>query len=342
MKIEQINSNNNLENIKNMLENNESLKHDYNFIKYVVLKYKNNIEFIMKIGNEFIESEENELIWRIELSIILEKILPENFNEEYKLINKTKYKGTRVLIELEKLRDKNLEKKAEMGFIYFDMLYRESKEILDYYASKMIEEIFEEINLSKLIHKQCRTPEKIDEIGIYNFIFSIINNYDHNLSNYISVYPNAIKGIVERIRYIQNNWNKYEENEEIERYSEMFNMIGEYFYESKTTLDETQIIYFIAKELGVQDKVYKYDPINNLYDYSVEHENLNNDELSIKEKIEQDIIKEEINSTLENIKAYRDIKKIMISKIFYNDERNLEEILESEEKCKIIKIDTKK
>ena len=319
----------------------ESVKQNYEFIKYLVLKFKDNSEFITTVADNYLNNTNTD--WESkELSIIMESVLPREVAEKYEMINETLYFEKRLEVEIAEARDSKLESVIGMGFwLIFDQ-YNGSDIILDYYAQSMINEIIKDnnINFETMLHSQFKAPNIIDEIGVNNYIINFIGYYDSMLSSYISTHLDLIDNIRNKIKGIQINWDKYKMTDEIKRYNSMFDMVHDYMSISESNMSETDILYYVAEELGIKDKVkYYYNT------YSLE------DEFSFDfdEEVMDDIVKFELGNSLKERLIYLNIRKIMLNQLFSSKPTDLYSIIDVEEnkkhdnssKCKIIELNLK-
>ena len=76
-----------------------------------------------------------------------------------------------------------------MGYLLVFEQFKESPIILDFYAKKMIDGIFEEYNihLDAKLHEDFSCPEELYRLGINNYLLRFIGDYDSMLANYLSV-----------------------------------------------------------------------------------------------------------------------------------------------------------
>ena len=148
-----------------------------------------------------------------------------------------------------------------MGFWFLFDQYNGSDVILDYYANNIIGEIIRDnnINFEKMLHSQFKSAREIAEMGINNYIVNFIGYYDSMLSSYVSTHLNIIKPIANRIKIIQDDWDKYVSADEAKRYNNMLTMVHEYMNMSDSNIKEQEVLYYVANELGIKEKVKQYD-----------------------------------------------------------------------------------
>ena len=147
----------------------DELKKDYDFVKYLVLKFKDNTDFITMVADYYLDNTDTE-IERIELNILMSQLLPNGLASKYGISSEAAYYTKRVEIEIAKAKDSSLESMIGEGFLLIFDSYNSSDIILKYYAESMINEIIKDnnINFEKMLHTQFKTPNKIDEFGVNN------------------------------------------------------------------------------------------------------------------------------------------------------------------------------
>lgn len=322
----------------------ELVKQDYEFVKYLVLKFRDNPEFITAVADNYLDNTDTD--WeRRELNIIMEKVLPKELSEKYEMVNETLYFEKRLEVEIAEVKDSKLETMIGMGFwIMFDQ-YNGSDVILDYYANNMIGEIIRDnnINFEKMLHTQFKSSDKITEMGINNYIVNFIGYYDSMLSSYVSTHLDIIKPIANRIKLIQDNWDKYSSVDETRRYNNMLDMVHEYMGMADSNMEENEVLYYVAKELGIIEKVKQYDG-------SKEAEERFEEEYGYglyddcDEEVMDDMVRFEIERNLKERLVYLRVKKIIMNQLFSDKPSDLYSLIDDEpqskgtSRCKIIKL----
>ena len=323
----------------------EKVTKDYELVKYLVLKFKDNTEFITTVADHFLDNTDTD--WeRRELGIIMEKVLTTDLSDKYSVMNETAYFTKRVEIEVAEVKDPKLETMIGMGFwLIFDQ-YNGSDIILDYYANCLLGEIIRDNNIDfeKMLHTQFKSAEKIEEVGINNYIVNFIGYYDSMLSSYVSTHLDLVKPITNRIKYVQDNWDKYSSKDEAKRYNNMLDMVHEYMNMSDSNLEENEVLYYIAKELGIVDKVKQYDGSKEAEE-SFEEEygfGLYDD---CDEEVMDDMVKFEIDRNLKDRLTYLKVKRIIMNQLFSDKSLDLYSLIDEDKKqssgtarCKIIKL----
>ena len=160
------------------------------------------------------------------------------------------------------------------------------------------------------------------------------------LSSYISTNLDLINNIRNKIKNIQTNWDKYKENDERKRYNNMLDMVHEYMGISKSNMFEADILYFVAKELRIKDKVKYYDnPFPKEEEFSFDDD----------DEVVDDMVRFELEHSLKERLVYFNVKKIMLNQLFSSNPTDLYSIISNGEdnnqdnssSCKIIKLKQK-
>ena len=303
----------------------EGVKKDYEFVKYLITKFKDDIEYICEVADFYLKDLDDE-ITRIELIIIMTELTKNNKekNHNYKIILESIFKLKRVKIEMGKIEQgEEYSREVGMGFIVIFDQYNKNKTILEFYAKRIIEEIFVEydIDLEKILYNRFKTPEELDKMGINNYIIEFVSYYDPMLSSYLSTNIELMTELKTKIEEIQKKWNLNIKNKEIKKYTILYEKVHEYItnYGSDSILDETTIMYYVAKQLGITKQLMKYD------------------RMPIKYEIDEEFIIDTLRDSFEDNILVRNVRKIM-EEIIFSDSIPEEKTI----KCKIIKINKDK
>lgn len=199
----------------------EEIKKNYEFIKHMIEIFKDDKDFINQISEEYISKFDSDNINVKELFIIMADLLE---NSKY-FDNYTFYNLKRSLMyfqemmiitsEINDIIDPILKQEKGMGFVLItlDDELGKSDIILKYFAKKFMEEIFYEdgiLTLNEIIHSQFSKFEKLEKIGIKNFILNYVGVKDTNLASYLYSHIELISDLVNDIKNISINWEKYE------------------------------------------------------------------------------------------------------------------------------------
>ena len=244
----------------------DHVKRNYEFVKEVILIFQNDKDFISKVANTYLENCQEE-INILELLIILCNLYKDakDLKIKYNILVESNFQSIRVASELAKIQDPE-NKNIGLGFIYVLDKYSSSRIIMDYYAQKMIDAIFEEeeIDLEKYLHQYHHNFNEIEKLGINNYLLSFISYYDKALSDYLCVHIDLLKDLRNRLEIIKENWEKFEKRLEQVKYEMILDYTHEYMEQFlfDTMFSEAEILYTIARELGIAEKVFYYDSID--------------------------------------------------------------------------------
>ena len=247
----------------------EKLKTNKEFVKFLIFKFKDNLDFICEVANYLIKNNENNLD-RIEIIIIMCKLI-ESDNERkihYLLCAESIYQYERIQIEY--IRNNSSEYDVNvigMGFYLLFDKYNDNEEVLYFFADKMLRSLIDEktIDLEKILHDQFDSPEEIDNLRINDYLLNIVSTYDSMLSSYISIHIDLLTNLRKTISHIQKRWNYYLDYQESKRFLKMFDAVHNYLTnEEYGLLDETTLIYYVGKQLGVSNQISKHDTIRYL------------------------------------------------------------------------------
>lgn len=296
------------------------VKKDYEFVLFMIVCFKSDIPFICKVADFYLE-DAKDVVNPIELVIIMTAFTRENkmkYNHYMKMRNMI-FIDKRIQIENIKvqLTDEKKIKKIGMGFLLLFDIYHSSKVVIDFYAKGMIQSIFIEhdIDLEKMVLEQFNRPEQINQIGIYNYLLRFIGLYDTALASYLSTHIELLTEWEIKIKEIQKNWYAYKTREEYNQYHNLFEKVHNYMEEKgkECTFNETTLLYYLGKKLGVLEKIAKYDGLGREVTKKIID--------GLDERFIEDIL--EANH-MDRVYA-NDIKKIMQSIIFPNSSKKLKD-----------------
>ena len=291
-------------NIYNLCADN--VKRDYDFVKFIILKFKEDINFITMVADYFLE-DKNRNYERIELSIIMSELTKKDPETAYyyNVLCGAIYLEKRARIEICKSENEELSD-IGMGFFYIYELYNQSEIILDYYAKRMIEDIFDEnnLNLESILHKTFKTPDEINKKGLNNYMISFIEKYDSMLAQYVTIHKKILLPFKERIISAQKNWDRYNDEITRKKYELMFERVHKYMDEEDSLFSEDYLIYYVGTKLGIVDYIRKYDYVDNeTSDYIIKD-------------LSSEFVKKNIQASFVDRLHYKRIKEIMMSTLF--------------------------
>ena len=318
----------------------DNIKKDYDFVKFIINKFKTDIDFICKVADYFLANVEDELM-RTELTIIMAGLTEKRKEEkyyEYKITSDAIFTAKRVKIEMAKIemKDEYSSNEIGMGFLLIFDSYNSSKIVLDFYAKKFIESIFEEydIDLENMLHQQFNSSEQINKMGINNYMLNFIGAYDSMLASYLSTNIELMKDFSNKIREVQTNWDKYNNVNEQKKYNLIFNKVHEYMeqVEDEGLLTKTDLLYYVGKELGIVEKIAKYDKVRAEFAEDI----ING--------LDDEFLTDTFNVSFKDRVHYDNVKRIITSILFTNkyEEKSDNQKEDNKNKCKIFKLNNLK
>ncbi len=323
----------------------EKVKKDYEMVKFMVLAYNNDLKFITDIADKYLK-EVGDSLERIELALIMLDLTLKKDNEKatkYKMIVDTIFFSKRLGIEICKAKqnDDDYSREVGMGFLYMFDLYNSSDIVIKYFAKKTIEAIFIEydINLEQLLHSKFKNAKDIELQGINNYMINFLGMYDHMLSSYISTHIELLSDFSDKISDVINNWENYNEQEERKRYNDMIEQVHSYMENADSIMTETDILYYVARQLGIDKTLAYYDGISN----EIYQDIIQGIDIKDLDDANGDFVTFTINNSIAERKHYLEVKKIMLNSLFGNEQSKIFptndiNILKND-KYKILKID---
>ena len=322
----------------------EKVKKDYEMVKFMVLTYNGDLNFITDIADKYLK-ETGDSLERIELALIMLDLTLKKDNEKatkYKMIVDTIFFSKRLEIEICKAKQNDVDYSREvgMGFWYMFDLYNSSDIVIKYFAKKTIETIFSEydINLEQLLHSKFKNAKDIDLQGINNYMINFLGMYDHMLSSYISTHIELLSDFSDKISDVINNWENYNEREDRKRYNGMIEQVHNYMENADSIMTETDILYYVARQLGIDEKLAYYDGISN----EIYADIIQGIDIKYLDNANDDFVTFTINNSIAERKYYLDVKRIMLNSLFGNEQSKsllTTTNLSKKDKCKILKID---
>ncbi|MEG1008764.1 MAG: hypothetical protein RSF67_02915, partial [Clostridia bacterium] len=158
----------------------ERVKHDYEMVKFMISTFKNDLDFILEVADEYLNNTDDSLE-RIELALIMFNLTIKKDKVKalkYKILTDTIFSSKRLEVEICKAKENNDEFSAQvgMGFCYMFDLYNSSDIVTKFFAKKTIDAIFDEydINIEQLLHSKFKNAKEIKLQGINNYMINFI------------------------------------------------------------------------------------------------------------------------------------------------------------------------
>lgn len=243
----------------------EAIKTDPLFIKYMINKFNNDIEFICKISDYYFDNSQNEIDEMDIIILICEysKHRNKRIYEEYNAIREIKYMSKLVELEIVK-QEEDIElliDESGMGFMVIEEYYKNNPMTIKYFAKRFVKEILtEEKDFETLIHNNFKTPEEVEQIGIKKYLIDLINKKDKALASYVIVHITVLNSFLIELKQIIKNWDNYLKRIEKKQYLIMLDEVHKYMKDVDTfgLISEDVVLYIVSKELGIEDKVIEY------------------------------------------------------------------------------------
>lgn len=234
------------------------------FVKFIIYKFQNDLDFICRIADEFLKlrkkKEED-----YEIAIIMNELTkdsPEDIHNKYAIIASVTFLWEMETVAQCKAMYNNPNVTVGAGFIFIENDDANSPIMINYYAKRLINHIFlyYAINLEDILHGQFPTARELEKASINTFLINLIGTYDNALANYIKNHIELLDTLKEEIKMIVQNWDAYSEKKERRTFNLLFEALQEYRYaHPDCPFTEDELLYSIGEELGITDKIKKYD-----------------------------------------------------------------------------------
>lgn len=293
----------------------DKVKNDYKFIKFLVNFFKDDLDFICKIADEFIDKNQDETSF-IELNIIMQRLTSKTeYCKKYaiatNIIFETKLFESQLTLSLNKLD------LISEGFIVIFDDYNYNKLILNFFAERYIYYILDKFSIERLLHKNFKSFEELKQYGINKYIIELIGQYDEFLADYLSQNLECLNGLNKKLEQISKNWNFYERN----LYEEMFSKIMIEYSDFNSPFSYMEILCYFGKKYNFLDKLKDY------LDLSDEDIELNIELFTLDK------------NNLNQLISFNKAKQIILNSLGLIDDDQIGG--EQSDKCKIIKLNFK-
>lgn len=252
---------------------------DYEFLKFIIYKFKDRDDlfknrqakddFICEIADYFLNNS-TECDDVFDLAVRMLNIIKDDTNLYYYLFTSMclqSYQNMMNSIGKYKKENNNERIDVGMGFYFIDEEYEDYEQIKRFFAKIFISEIFnkDNVNIEADLHKRFKNKEKASEIKIYDYLLNHIQKYDLPLKGFLVQRLDLLNDSVEEVKTCLKRWDYYETNIEEKKYEKIFDDVHKYMDEcaDNSVLCEMEILYFVAKVLGIEDEVAKHDCVSN-------------------------------------------------------------------------------
>ena len=297
----------------------DKVKTDPGFVRFLMKKFTNNLDFLCEVANYYLKNGKNDK-YTLEIAILMKAILKGNNDSrfyDYQIMADIMYTSLRLQVESAKNMEKDdyeFQYNTGLGFWYIFDMHKNNELVTDFYAKKMINEVFldDYYSLDKVLHNQYSSVEEIENKDIYNVLINAISIYDNMLAAYVAVHKNLLKGMLNKLSSVIKRWDKYVDLEEIKKYDAISEKVSElmeanYDY---TVLSEKELLSYTGKQFGIIDKMIRYRLIDDV-------------DVELVEEDEANIIAT-LNNSLLDRSNYKEIKNI-IKSILFDSQNKIEE-----------------
>lgn len=259
-------------NMYNLCSN--EIKNNYIMVRFMIETFKDDIKFISEISTNYLGQVNNGDITARELTILMNNIIGENEDislSMYGIQSMVFYSSTMLDIEITLNSESEYEGEFGKGFILIKDMYNTSSIIIDFFAKKMINEIFysnKDCNFEELIHRSFKIFNELEDSKINKYLINYINSFDNCLSSYVSCHLELLEDLKNNVNKIIKNWDKYIDGIN-KRRIDIFNQeISKYIEENGSSFNYSIVdfIDYVMKKLKLEDTFKKYD------DYSADIE----------------------------------------------------------------------
>ena len=327
---------------KNMINfcSEEVLKNK-EFIKFVVETFINDLDFVLGISKNYFKNVSDKDITSLELGILItEKHKKVDILENQDLLNLRVQVSSFYNLELVKLssvlrqlEDEELEEIYGLGFLIIEDTYCDSKIICNYFAKRLVEDIFfnnEKYTLEKLLHEKYKDFNIIKNIGINKFIIDFIKDYDYALSEYASTNLRLLNDVVKEINKIEKSWDIYNDRINCKKVNLFNEKVSKYVSQYGVFISVIELTNYVAEKLNIQDIFYRWDS------YLKEYNDTINNKIDL---LEQD------NIEIDDIKcisyAMNLGKKLFSDSNKFNKDNEITKSKKDKNNCKVLKFNVK-
>ncbi len=193
------------------------LKNDFDFVTEVMKIFKDDFDFIDEIAEDFYRGVSVDDIQNsrefLELSILLGQFVPEGhpYYELYTSRLNGIYNTYLMNVAIFKRQEMKI---SELGFSMLVSQYGDRANVLDYFASRMMYEIYHKNpngTFEDLIHAGFDEFYYIEEEGYEEFFIRNLTSVDYELGNYLASREDLLEDMVDELTFVGDNWETYNE-----------------------------------------------------------------------------------------------------------------------------------
>lgn len=314
---------------------NDKIKGNYDFVKFLINKFKDDKDFCINAFLKFNELNDN-YEDEFEISVMVSNLYEINMDTENKkkllvhALSRQNYISdlSEVQMALIECDAENMKESYQTGFIFLKEKYKDRTIVVDYIAKNIIEDNLiknDDFDFEKYIHESYNSIEKIEKVGLTNVILNSIEKFDTYLYEYAQLHIDVISNVKKELIRIHNRFNDFNRLSNEKLIKDIKDYIENYHEESDSELgyliSTLELINFISEDLNIpelkeniedyidDDDFYEDD--NNEYNTNSEQYNdVNDDKMdedfcyeltqSIKNTSEYDILKKQVKDFYKN------------------------------------------
>lgn len=269
----------------------EVLKKDYEFIKYLILTFKDDVNFITMVANEYLNTnpKQEEVI---ELSVIMDDIIGYTVDNDF--YQKKLQENINVKQQIYANKKKNKLNKTSLFKTNKDK-YFNNKIITDYYAKVFLYEYFRKYYTylqNILVCKYLEAKDNVNKEDLTNILLEFIKNIDDDLSNYLKNNSALLEWYLKQLERRYLEMQAIDTSLEDDMYESLYNVSLE--AKDLSPLLGENIIYYAFKETNLLDQMIKRGYIDFGAKEDIEQELEKDDNINMDKYLAE--LKEEIIS----------------------------------------------
>lgn len=325
----------------------DEIKSNYNFVKFIVETFKSDVNFICDVATNFLKTVTDDDVNAIELIILINNNITSDMALEdpklcgFKLQASSFYEIELIKLSaaLEQTNDENIKQEYGLGFLYVLDTYEKSDTICNFFAKKLMDEIFyenQDYTLEQILHMNFKTFSKFKTYGINTFLTNYIKKYDKHLSSYVLLHLDLLDSVKKSINRIEKNWDNYVDRVYEEKVNIYEKKVDEYVDKHGMIIGSSAIINYVAKKLHLEDLFYKYDK------FLKEYNEMEDSDIIDEEEIPTIDLIDEKNMNFHDLSCVKHATKLAIEMFRNNDidiiPNEYDEKTKDNKKTKIFKI----
>lgn len=191
---------------------------NFDFITEVINIFYYDFDFIDEVAESYVkyipEEDINSNPEYIELCMLLGQYVPKEHPYYDFYTNRLNGIYSVFLLHVMMVKDR-LDDVSELGFSILMEDHKGRKNILDYFAKRLMDELYHKNpcgDFEDLIHKHCESPDNIYAEGLEPFFIRNLYGVDESLSYYVFDHAYLLSDLIDELDLICENWYIYEDN----------------------------------------------------------------------------------------------------------------------------------